>query len=112
MPARALGLEPKLWIAYGASKISDKLGRFRVLTDKYYKPETKGVYEDEGFVTDATRRGGYKVNVVNEVVASEEKEYNIGEYISDHRKNKKRRTMQVVWVTGRSNHGPRERTPN
>jgi len=86
----SLGLEPKLWIAYGTSDVGVALGRVRLLAEKYYKPDT-GRY-DERFLADMTYDHGYKVNVVNGVEAREEQIH--GCWIHENEQ-----TMQVVWVT-------------
>ena len=66
-----LGLEPKLWIAYGTSEINVRLGHVRILAEKYYKPDTRCSYDVDS-LTDVTYGHGYKVNVVNGVKAREE----------------------------------------
>ena len=93
-----LGLKPSLWITYGANKLGTNPGRFRVLAQQYYKPDT-GRY-DEGFLTELA--GGYKANIVNEVdqflsvEAREEEEYGIDCFCSD---DTQEWTMQVTWIT-------------
>lgn len=83
-----LGLQPKLWIAYGASGDDINSKRFRVLTDRYYEPRTGGLY-DEGFLYTLMSRGlGHGVNVTNKV------------NVRDGRFLHKDKLIQVVWITG------------
>ena len=92
-----LGLEPKLWIAYGTRELGAK-DRVRVLAEKYYKPDTGDLYE-EGFLTQLTHRRGYKTNIVNGVKARKVRDGNIDCFWGDYQEKTTERTMQVIWIT-------------